>query len=130
MAINLNQIFDRTPQGYHTLCWSLYLASAAIGLATLGEFSGTLLTIGCVVVIILAHSRKTESSATIYGSHFARIARIMTISLIVALALMFVTIVTLGIGIIITWPLYLIFLIWLAVMLVRGMLKLNDGLAV
>ena len=36
-------------------------------------------------------------------------------------------IVTLGIGILITWPLYVIFLLWLGYRLVKGMMRLNDG---
>jgi uncharacterized membrane protein len=127
MPTDLSKAFEQTPTGYRAMCWALYLASAAIGLATLGEFSGTLLALGCVVVILLARSRKTPASATIYGSHFAKIARVMTVSLVIALALLFITIITFGIGVIITWPLYLVFLIWLTIVLVRGMLKLNDG---
>jgi uncharacterized membrane protein len=51
----------------------------------------------------------------------------MTIALVVAILLLVLTIVTLGIGIIITWPLYFLFLLWLGYKLIRGMMKLNDG---
>ena len=126
MATDLNKTLERSPEGYRALSWVLYLVSAAIGLATLGEFSGTLLLVGCVIVILLARSRAQDASQTIYGSHLARIARTMTISLVVAVLLLVFTVLTLGIGIIISWPLYLIFLVWLAFVLVRGMIKLND----
>jgi uncharacterized membrane protein len=130
MTIDISKIFERCPEGFQSLCWILYLAASGIGLATLGEISGTLLLIGCIIVIVLAQSRKGDAQGTIYASHLTRIARVMTISLIVALALLTVTILTLGIGILITWPLYLIFLVWLAFALVRGMMKLNDGQSV
>ncbi len=126
MATDVSKVLERTPEGYRTLTWVLYLASSAIGIATLGEFSGTLLMVGCVIVILLARSRMKDASQTIHGSHLAKIARTMTISLVVAIVLMVITIGTLGIGIIITWPLYLVFLLWLAFVLVRGMIKLND----
>ena len=130
MALDFGKTFERSPEGYETLTWVLYIASGLIALATLGEISGTLLLIGCVAVIVLAHSRKTEAATTIYGSHLARIAKVMTISLIVAILLLVITWVTLGIGILLTWPLYLIYLVWVAYMLITGLMKLNDGKAV
>ncbi len=130
MATDFGKAFDRTPEGFHALTWLLYVASALLGLATLGEVSGTLLLIGCVIVIFLARSRRTDAANTIYGSHFAKIARTMTISLVVAVLLMVFTYGTLGLGIIITWPLYWVFLAWLAFTLLRAMMKLNDAQAV
>ncbi len=130
MALDFGKTFDRSPEGYETLTWVLYIASGLIALATLGEISGTLLLIGCVVVIFLARSRKDEAAATIHGSHLSRIAFVMTVSLVVAVLLILITWVTLGIGILLTWPLYLLYLIWVAYMLVTGLMKLNDGKAI
>lgn len=127
MAADFGKTFEHTPEGYQALTWALYVASGLIAVATLGEISGTLLLIGCIVVIVLARSRRDGAAGTIYGSHFARIAKVMTISLVVAVILLALTWVTLGFGIIITWPLYVLYLLWLAYMLVTGMMKLNDG---
>jgi uncharacterized membrane protein len=127
MSADLSKTFDRNPEGYQAMSWVLYVASGVIALATLGEFSGTLLLVGCLVVIFLARSRKDDAASTIYGSHLANIASTMTIALVVAILLLVLTIVTLGIGIIITWPLYFLFLLWLGYKLIRGMMKLNDG---
>ena len=51
----------------------------------------------------------------------------MTIALVVAVMLLAFTVITFGIGIIITWPLYVLFLLWLGYRLVKGMMRLNDG---
>jgi uncharacterized membrane protein len=130
MATDFGRALERSPEGYHALAWLLYVASGLIGLATLGEVSGTLLLVGCIIIIFLARSRRNDANQTIYASHFSRIARVMTASLVVALLLLAITIGTFGIGIIITWPLYVIFLVYLAIKLVRGMMKLNDRQAV
>ncbi len=127
MGIDLSKVFERSPEGYHALSWVLYVASGAIAIATLGEFSGTLLLVGCLVVIFLARSRKQDAAGSIHGSHLGNIASSMTIALVVAIVLLAVTIATLGIGVIITWPVYVLFLLWLGYKLIRGMLKLNDG---
>ncbi len=129
MAVDLSKTFDRSQEGYQALTWVLYVASAAIAVATLGEISGTLLFVGCIVVILLARSRKDDAAATIHGSHLANIASVMTIALVVAVVLLAITILTLGIGIIITWPAYVLFLIWLGYRLVKGVMRLNDGQA-
>lgn len=127
MSVDISKVFERSSEGYQALSWALYVASGAIALATLGEFSGTLLLVGCLVVIFLARSRKEDAASTLYGSHLTNIASAMTIALIVAILLLAFTIATLGIGIIITWPAYVLFLLWLGYKLIRGMMKLNDG---
>jgi uncharacterized membrane protein len=130
MATDFGKTFERTPEGFQALAWALYVVSGLIAVATLGEISGMLLLIGCLVVIFLARSRRADAAQTIYASHFGRIATVMTVSLVVAIVLLAVTVATLGIGIIVTWPLYILYLLWLAYMLIRGMMKLNDGEAV
>jgi uncharacterized membrane protein len=127
MAIDISKVFERSPEGYQTITWALYIASCAIAAATLGEFSGTLLLIGCIAVIVLARSRIADAASTIYGSHLQRIAKAMTIALFVAIVLKAITYLTLGIGVIITWPLYLLFLVWLGFTLIRGLIRLNDN---
>ena len=49
--------------------------------------------------------------------------------IIIAAVLLAFTIVTFGIGILITWPLYVLFLLWLGYRLVKGMMRLNDDQA-
>jgi uncharacterized membrane protein len=127
MAIDLGKTFERSPEGYQTLCWVLYVTSGVIALATLGEISGTLLLVGCIIVIALARSRRDDAAAGIYASHFANIASVMTIALVVAVLLLALTWMTFGIGIILTWPAYVLFLLWLGYRLIRGMMRLNDG---
>lgn len=127
MAVDLSKTFERSPEGFQALSWTLYIASGVIALATLGEFSGTLLLVGCIIVILLARSRRDDAASTIHASHLSNIATSMTIALVVAILLLVITILTLGIGVIITWPAYVLFLLWLGYRLVRGMMKLNDG---
>jgi uncharacterized membrane protein len=127
MAFDLNKTFERSPEGFHALSWVLYVASAALSAATLGEFSGTLLFLGAIVVIVLASSRKSDAAGTIHESHLANISKVMWVNLIAALLLIAFTWVTFGIGIIITWPLYLVLLIWVGFKLIKGMMRLSEG---
>jgi uncharacterized membrane protein len=127
MSIDFGKSLERTPEGYLALSWVLYVGSAALAAATLGEFSGTLLFLGAIVVIVLSSSRKTDAAATIYGSHFENISRVMWINLVASLCLMAFTWITFGIGVIITWPLFLVLLIWTGFKLIRGMMKLSEA---
>lgn len=125
--MDLSKAFDRTPEGYLALSWVLYIASAALAAATLGEFSGTLLFLGAIVVIVLASSRKSDAASTIYGSHLENISSVMWVNLVASMLLITFTFITFGIGVIITYPLYLVLLIWTGFKLIRGLMKLNDA---
>jgi uncharacterized membrane protein len=127
MAVDPSKAFERTPEGYLALCWVLYIGSAALAAATVTDFSGTLLFFSATVVIVLASSRRTDAASTIYGSHFDNISRIMWVNLVVALCLIAFTWITFGIGVIITWPLYLLLLIWTGFKLIKGMMKLSEA---
>jgi uncharacterized membrane protein len=129
MAIDFGKTLERTPEGYLALSWALYIASAALAAATLGEFSGTLLFLGAIVVIVLSSSRKTDAASTIYGSHLENISKVMWVNLVASLCLIAFTWITFGFGVVITYPLYLILLIWTGFKLVKGMVKLNDAQA-
>ena len=107
MPLALDKALDRTPEGFQALTWILYVASCGLAAFTLGEISGTLLFLGCIVVIVLASSREKDAAATIYASHLANIRKTMTV--------------------IVTWPIYLCFLVWTGFKLIRGLMKLNDG---
>jgi uncharacterized membrane protein len=129
MAVDIGKALERTPEGYLALTWVLYVGSAALAAATLGEFSGTLLFLGAIVVIVLSSSRKADAAATIYGSHLENISGVMWVNLVASLLLIAFTFITFGIGIIITWPLYLVLLVWTGFKLIKGMMKLNDAQA-
>jgi uncharacterized membrane protein len=128
MAIDFGKTFERTPEGLEAMTWVLYIASCGLAAFTLGEISGTLLFLGCIAVIVLSSSRQKDAVGTLYDSHLANIRKVMMVNLVVALVLIAFTWLTLGIGIIITWPIYLCFLIWTGFKLIRGLMKLNDGL--
>jgi uncharacterized membrane protein len=127
MAIDVGKALDRTPEGYLSLSWVLYLASAGLAAATLGEFSGTVLFLGAIVVIVMASSRKTDAATTIYASHLDNISKVMWVNLIASLGLIAFTFITFGLGVVITYPLYLVLLIWTGFKLINGMMKLNDA---
>jgi uncharacterized membrane protein len=129
MAIDVGKTFERTPEGFQAMSWVLYVGSAALAALTLGEISGTLLFLGCIAVVVLASSREKEAAGTLYGSHLTNIRKTMMVNLIVALILIAFTWITFGIGIIITWPIYLCFLVWTGFKLIKGMMRLNDGVA-
>ncbi len=129
MAIDIGKTFERTPEGFEALSWVLYIGSCGLAALTLGEISGTLLFLGCIVAIVLASSRETEAAGTIYGSHLTNIRKTMTVNLIASLVLIAFTWITFGIGIILTWPIYLCFLVWTGFKLIKGLMRLNDGQA-
>jgi uncharacterized membrane protein len=127
MAIDVGKALDRSPEGYLSLSWVLYIASACLAAATLGEFSGTLLFLGAIVVIVLSTSRKADAAATIYGSHLDNISKVMWVNLVASLCLIAFTFITFGLGVVITYPLYLVLLIWTGFKLINGMMRLNDA---
>jgi uncharacterized membrane protein len=129
MGIDIGKTLERSPQGYLTLSWVLYVASAVLAAATLGEFSGTLLFLGAIVVIVMSSSRKTDAASTIYGSHLENISRVMWVNLVASLCLIAFTWITFGIGVIITWPLFCILLIWTGFKLIKGMMRLSEAQA-
>jgi uncharacterized membrane protein len=129
MAVDVSKTLERSPEGFQALSWVLYILSCGLAAFTLGEISGTLLFLGCIAVIVLASSREKDAANTIYSSHLANIRKTMTVNLIAALILLALTWMTFGIAIIITWPLYLCFLVWTGFKLIKGLMKLNDGVA-
>ena len=129
MAIDFGKTFERTPEGLEAMTWVLYIVSCGIAAFTLGDISGRVLFLGCIAVIVLSSSREKDAKVTLYESHLANIRKVMTVNLVAAVILIAVTWLTLGIGIILTWPIYLCFLIWTGFKLIRGLMKLNDGVA-
>jgi uncharacterized membrane protein len=127
--MDIGKTLERSPEGYLALSWVLYVSSAALAAATLGEFSGTLLFLGAIVVIVLSSSRKVDAAATIYGSHLENISSVMWVNLVASLCLIAFTWITFGIGVIITWPLFCVLLIWTGFKLIRGMMKLSEAQA-
>ena len=94
MAIDIGKTFERTPEGFEALSWVLYIGSCGLAAFTLGEISGTLLFLGCIVAIVLASSREKEAAGTIFGSHLTNIRKTMTVNLIAALILIGFTWIT------------------------------------
>ena len=129
MPMDFTKALERTPQGYLALSWVLYVGSAALAAATLGEFSGTLLFLGAIGVIVVSSSRKADAAPTIYGSHLENISRVMWINLVASLCLISFTWITFGLGVFLTWPLYLILLVWTGFKLINGMMKLSEAKA-
>jgi uncharacterized membrane protein len=129
MAIDFAKTFERTPEAMEPLTWALYIGSCALAALTLGEISGTLLFFGAFAVVILASTRKDIAANTVHSSHLQNISSVMKVNLVAAALLMAFTWATLGIGIILTWPIYLCVLLWTGYKLIRGLIKLNDGLA-
>ncbi len=127
MKVDPGKMLERTPEGFNALAWVLYFVSAGLAVATLGEISGTLLCIGAIVVIVLSSSRKSDAAGTIFASHLENIRWVMLVNLIASIILLTLTFITFGLGIVITWPLYVILLVWTGFKLIRGMMKLNDG---
>jgi uncharacterized membrane protein len=129
MAIDFGKALERTPDGFNALCWALYIGSCGLAAFTLGEISGTLLFLGCIAVVVLSSSREKDAENTLYQSHLRNIRKTMTVNLIASLVLIGFTWITFGIGIILTWPIYLCFLVWTGFKLIKGLMRLNDGLA-
>jgi uncharacterized membrane protein len=129
MAIDFSKTFERSPKGIEALSWALYIVSGGLAALTLGEFSGTILFLGCIAVIVLSSSREKDAAGSLYESHLANVRKVMTVNLIAAVILIAITWLTLGIGVILTWPVYLCVLIWTGFKLIRGLMKLNDGVA-
>jgi uncharacterized membrane protein len=127
MGVDIGKTMERSPEGYLAMSWVLYIGSAVLAAATLGEFSGTLLFLGAIAVIVLSSSRKMDAAGTIYGSHLANISRVMWTNLVASLCLMAFTWITFGIGVVITYPLFLILLIWTGFKLIKGMMRLSEA---
>ena len=80
-------------------------------------------------MIVVASSRKADAAPTIYGSHLENISRVMWVNLVASLCLISFTWITFGLGVFLTWPLYLILLVWTGFKLINGMMKLSEAKA-
>jgi uncharacterized membrane protein len=129
MPVEIGRALERSEPGYHALSWLLYVGLLVIAASPFIDISGTTVVIGSVVILVLAMSRRGDAAGTIYGSHLSNIFTVTLVNMVVGFMLLAFTILTLGLGIIISWPLSILLILWSAWRVVRGMLKLNDGLA-
>jgi len=133
LGIDFYRMLDREPEGYESLCWVLYVVSFLMAVFSLGPVSGAPLLQDCllvfvvIVAIVLASKREKDAAGTIFESHLGNIRMTMTVNLIATLALTAFAWVTLGVGIVLTWKIYLCVLVWTGFKLIRGLMKLNDG---
>ena len=129
MQVEIGRALERSEPGYHALSWLLYIGLLIIAASPFIDISGTTIVVGSVVILVLAMSRRGDAAATIYGSHLSNIFTVTLVIMVVGFLLLAFTVLTLGLGLIITWPLSIVLVLWAAWRVVRGMLKLNDGLA-
>jgi uncharacterized membrane protein len=129
MLIDINRVFEKSPEGFQSLSWILYFAAGAVAASHWIDWTGTSVLVGAVVILVLSGLRKNEAASTIFGSHLQNIFSVMLAYLLVGTMLWLFTVLTLGIGVIITWPLSIILLLWAAYRLIKGLMRLNDGVA-
>jgi uncharacterized membrane protein len=129
MFMELNRALEKSPEGYQALSWVLYVAAGAVAASHWIDWTGTSVLIGAVIIVIMAGLRKQEAANTIHGSHLQNIFSVMLAYLLLGALLWLVTVLTLGIGALITWPLSLVLTAWTAYRLIRGLMRLNDGVA-
>jgi uncharacterized membrane protein len=129
MQVELGRALERSEPGYHALSWLLYIGLLVIAASPFIDISGTTVVVGSIIILVLAMSRRSDAAGTIYGNHLSNIFTVTLVNMVVGFLLLSFTILTLGLGIIISWPLSIILVVWSAWRVVRGMLKLNDGQA-
>jgi hypothetical protein len=127
--MDVSRAFEKSPEGYQALTWVLYIAAGAVACAQWIDISGTTLFIGTIAIIAISGMRKAEAASTIYGSHLNNIFTVMLGVLLVGALLWLIFIGTFGIGIIVTWPLSWVLIAWSLWRLIRGFIKLSDGVA-
>ncbi len=127
--VDITRSMEKSPEGFQALSWVLYIASAVVLASHWIDITGVSMLVGSVIILIITGLRKQEASGTIYNSHLQNIFTVVLAYLIVSGILFTITVGTFGFGIIITWPLALLMLAWCAYRLLKGFIRLNDGIA-
>jgi uncharacterized membrane protein len=127
MSVDISRALEKSPEGYNALSWVLYVASGVVLASHWIDITGVSLLIGGLIVLVIASIRKNDASGTQFQSHIANVSTVMFWYLIVAGVLWVLTVGTLGFGIIITWPLAVLMLLWCVYRLIKGVMRLNDG---
>jgi uncharacterized membrane protein len=129
MSVDFGRMFEKSNEGYEALTWALYAAAGVVTASPWIDISGTALFAGSIVILVIAGLRKSEAGATLFGSHMQNIFSVMLASMLIGGLLWLFTVMTLGIGIIISWPLSMLLIAWSAYRLIKGVLRLKDGVA-
>jgi uncharacterized membrane protein len=129
MSVDFGRILEKSPEGYESLSWALYVGAGVVTASPWLDISGSTLLFGSIVILIIAGLRKSEAASTIFGSHINNVFSVMLASMIIGGLLWLFTVLTLGIGIIISWPLSMLLVAWSAYRLIKGALRLKDGVA-
>ena len=79
-----------------------------------------------IAIMILAYIRKTDADGTLYASHLQNTFTVGIVSLVVSALLVLFTIGTLGFGVILAIPLWLVLIVWSLYRIITGMLALRD----
>jgi uncharacterized membrane protein len=129
MAVDFGRILEKSPQGFESLSWALYIAAGVVTASPWLDFSNSTLFIGSIVILVISALRKGEAASTIFGSHMGNVFNVMLASMIIGFLLSTFFWLTLGIGFFITVPLSWLLILWSAYRLIKGALRLKDGVA-
>jgi uncharacterized membrane protein len=112
---------------YKNLAWILYWGTVLMNIIGFFPLFAWISLIIGIALVIVAALKMGPASDTIYGSHFKNIVVVTVVSLLGYFILLLVTLGTLGIGIIITGPLFIALVIWYIYRVVKGMMRLNEN---
>jgi uncharacterized membrane protein len=129
MAVDFGRILEKSPVGYESLSWALYIAAGVVTASPWLDFSNSTLLLGSIAILVVAGLRKGEAASTIFASHMGNVFSVMLASMIIGGLLSAFFWLTLGIGFFITVPLSWLLILWSAYRLIKGALRLKDGLA-
>lgn len=85
--------------------------------------------IAWIAAVIIAALKLSPSKDTIYNSHFKNIVLTAVLSAASLVFFFVVTVLTFGLGLIITIPVIIAAFIWFVYRIVKGMMRLNEGRA-
>ncbi len=129
MAVDFGRALEKSPEGYEALTWVLYIAAGLLSATPFVDLSFSTLFFGSIAVLVISGLRKSEAASTIYGGHLQNIFTVMLAGMVIGGLLSVFFWLTLGFGVIITWPLSMLLLAWSAYRLIKGFLRLKDGVA-
>lgn len=111
---------------FKNLAWILYWGTVAMNIIGLFPVFLWVSLIMMVGIVVISAMKMAPSSGTIYNSHFRNIVVVSVVSVVGYFLLFLVTLGTLGLGLIITVPLFIALLIWYVYRIVKGMMRLNE----
>ena len=124
--MDISKALDKTEEGYESLSWALYFGTIATGVIGLIPPLAFLCFVLYIAIMILAYIRKTDADGTLYASHLQNTFTVGIVSLVVSALLVLFTIGTLGFGVILAIPLWLVLIVWSLYRIITGMLALRD----